>query len=123
MQKTERPPIGKTTGCTAPSRACRKRKLAEKIGVNAYQLSLFGNVNRHSAARRSPARPGTRRLRVSVEDLLGVKLRTKRAVAKGRAASCAVFEAASKLPRHQQQKILDFVEAFVAARHGQSKAA
>ena len=51
-------------------------------------------------------------LAVSVDELLGVAPpKPKKQAAKGRLQ--LVFEAASKLPRRQQDKIAEFVEAFV----------
>jgi len=53
-------------------------------------------------------------LGVSVEEVLG-EAQPRRAVAPGGKVRQA-FEAVSKLPRHQQQKIVDVVEALVAQR-------
>ncbi|MGA2871812.1 MAG: hypothetical protein ABSF34_21965, partial [Verrucomicrobiota bacterium] len=59
-------------------------------------------------------------LGVSVDVLLGVTpTKPKRQAAKGRLQH--VFEAASKLPRRQQEKVADFVGAFVA-QHANSDA-
>ena len=55
-------------------------------------------------------------LGVSVDEILGVgPIKPKRQIAKGRLQQ--LFEAASHLPRRQQQKIIEFVEPFVAT-HG-----
>ena len=54
-------------------------------------------------------------LGVSVDELLGVTPpKPKKQAAKGRLQ--LVFESASKLPRRQQQKIAEVVEALVAQR-------
>ena len=56
-------------------------------------------------------------LGVSVDELLGVSaLRPKPKPAKGHLQK--VFDAAAKLPRRQQEKIAEFVEAFVNAHGG-----
>ena len=62
-------------------------------------------------------------LGVSVDELLGVTPpKPKKQAAKGRLQ--LVFESASRLPRRQQQKIAEVVEALVAQHgNGQSKAA
>ena len=52
-------------------------------------------------------------LKIPLDELLGVKVRAKRATGPtGRVRQ--VFEAVSRLPRRQQQKIIEVVEAFVA---------
>ena len=52
-------------------------------------------------------------LKTSTDDLLGVKAQpSKRAVPKGRLNQ--VFEAASRLPRRQQEKVVEFVQGFVS---------
>jgi transcriptional regulator with XRE-family HTH domain len=58
-------------------------------------------------------------LGVSADYLLGIDTAKKRGTGPAGKAR-RVFEAVSKLPRHQQQKIVDVVETFVA---GHSKAA
>ena len=52
-------------------------------------------------------------LKISLDELLGVKVRTKQVTGPtGRVRQ--VFEAVSRLPRRQQRKIIEVVEAFVA---------
>jgi transcriptional regulator with XRE-family HTH domain len=87
-----------------------QRQLAEKLGVPQSNVAYW--------EAKAPAPPGevlpslAKVLLVSVDELLGVApVRPKCLPAKGRLQQ--VFEQASKLPRRQQQKVAEFVEAFV----------
>ena len=78
-------------------------------GVNARSLSL-------SAAGDIPAglaRPMARALGVSVDELLGETEKKRRAAVGPTGRVRRLFEAASKLPRSQQEKITAVIEAFV----------
>jgi len=87
-----------------------QRRLAEKIAVPQSNIAYW--------ERGASAPPGeiipklVETLGVSADELLGITSpKSKRVVAKGRLQQ--VFEAASHLPRRQQQKVAEFVEAFV----------
>jgi transcriptional regulator with XRE-family HTH domain len=121
MQKTERPPLARRLVELRQALGLSQAQLAEKIGVNASNIAFW---ELKGTAPRGEVLPAlAQALRVSVDELLGVKLpKPKRAVAKGRLQ--LMFESASKLPRRQQEKILDILEPFVRQHDtGQSKAA
>jgi transcriptional regulator with XRE-family HTH domain len=61
-------------------------------------------------------------LNVSVDDLLSHSKRPQRGIGPAGKAR-RVFEQVSRLPRHQQQKIVEVVEALVAQHHAPAKAA
>jgi len=85
------------------------RELARQIGeqhTNVLYWESSGNLPRSDVLV-----PMAKALGVSVEVLLGEP--TRRTVKPGGKAG-VVFEAVSKLPRRQQQKILEVVEAMVA---------
>lgn len=85
------------------------RELARQIGeqhTNVLYWETSGNLPRSNVLI-----PMAKALGVSVEVLLG---ETPRRTLKPGGKAGMVFEAVAKLPRRQQQKILDVVEALVA---------
>lgn len=90
-------------------------QLADKVGVHHSSIAyweLSGTPPRGEVLPRLAAALG-----VSIDALLGVKPpKPKRQAAKGRLQR--VFENAAKLPRRQQEKVAEFVEAFVAQHAG-----
>lgn len=86
-------------------------QLAAKVGVNHSNIAyweLSGTPPRGEVLPKLAAALG-----VSIDTLLGVTPpKPTRQAAKGRLQR--VFENASKLPRRQQDKVAEFVEAFVA---------
>src|SRR5438132_967081 len=85
------------------------RELARQIGEQPSNINYWetsGNLPRSNVLL-----PIAKALGVSVEVLLGED-KPRRTVKPGGKVG-AVFEAVSKLPRRQQQKILEVVEAFV----------
>ena len=85
------------------------RELARQIGESATNVSYWERSGQ--LPRSNVLTPMAKALGVSVEVLLG---ETPRRVVKPGGKAGAVFEAVAKLPRRQQQKILDVVEALVA---------
>lgn len=87
--------------------------LAAKLGEPQSNISFW---ERSDKPPRGAVLPDlAKALHVSVDNLLGVsKPKPKPPIAKGRLQR--VFESASKLPRRQQEKVAEFVEAFVAQR-------
>jgi transcriptional regulator with XRE-family HTH domain len=86
------------------------RELARQIGeqhTNVLYWESSGNLPRSNVLI-----PMAKALGVSVEVLLGEP--TARRTVKPGGKTGAVFEAVSKLPRRQQQKIVEVVEALVA---------
>lgn len=119
MPKTERPPLAKRLAELRQAAGLSQAQLAEKVGVNASNIAFWELSGTPPRGEVLPKLAQV--LGVSVDELLGVRpLKPKRQVAKGRLQE--VFEAASKLPRRQQEKIAEFVEAFVN-QHSNSRAA
>jgi transcriptional regulator with XRE-family HTH domain len=85
------------------------RELARQIEESATNVSYWERSGQ--LPRSDVLTPMAKALGVSVEVLLG---ETPRRTLKPGGKAGAVFEAVSKLPRRQQQKILDVVEALVA---------
>ena len=88
---------------------CRSRELARQIGQDQSNVRYWetsGNLPRSDVLLPMAKAPG-----VTVEELLG-EPRPKRVVSPG-GRSRQLFEAVSKMPRRQQEKILDILEPFV----------
>ena len=86
------------------------RELARQIGEQPSNINYWetsGNLPRSDVLI-----PMAKVLGVTVEELLG-QPKPRRVVAPSGRARLA-FDAVSKLPKRQQQKIVDVVEAFVA---------
>ena len=85
------------------------RELARQIGEEPSNVSYWetsGNLPRSNVLL-----PMAKALGVTVEELLG-EPRPKRVISPGGRAR-QLFEAVSKMPRRQQEKILDILEPFV----------
>jgi len=111
MSKKDRPPLGLRLAELRQAAGLTQVQLAEKIGVHPSNIGFW---ELSGTAPRGEVLPKlAQALAVSVDALLGVTpTKPKRQAAKGRLQH--VFEAASKLPRRQQEKVADFVGAFVA---------
>jgi transcriptional regulator with XRE-family HTH domain len=86
-----------------------QRELARQIGQDQSNVRYWetsGNLPRSDVLL-----PMAKALGVTVEELLG-EARPKRVVSPG-GRSRQLFEAVSKMPRRQQEKILDILEPFV----------
>ncbi len=95
------------------------RELARRINQQPTNVSYWERSGQ--TPRSDVLIPMAAALGVSVEELLGSSpARRSAAPVKGRLQ--LVFAAASQLPRRQQDKIAEFVEAFVA-QHRQKNAA
>lgn len=85
------------------------RELARQLDIHHSNIVYWEKTGRIAKVELLPQMANV--LGVSVEEVLG-KPRPKRApVAPGKLGQ--VFEAAAKLPRRQQQKIIDIVEPFI----------
>lgn len=94
------------------------RELAGQIGEEHSNIRYWeqsGNLPRSNVLV-----PMAKALGVTVEELLG-EARPKRIVSPG-GRSRQLFEAVSKMPRRQQEKILDILEPFVR-QHANGKPA
>jgi len=121
MRKKDRPPLGLRLTELRQAAGLTQTQLAERIGVHPSNIGfweLSGTPPRGEVLPKLAHALG-----VSVDTLLGVTPpKPKKQAAKGRLQ--LVFESASRLPRRQQQKIAEVVEALVAQHaNGQSKPA
>jgi transcriptional regulator with XRE-family HTH domain len=85
------------------------REFARQVGESATNVSYWERSGQ--LPRSDVLAPMAKALGVSVEALLGEP--TPRRTAKPGGKAGTVFEAVSRLPRRQQQKILEVVEAMV----------
>jgi transcriptional regulator with XRE-family HTH domain len=85
--------------------------LAKKLGVSQQVVAAW--ERKAKTLRTSTVSKLAEVLKTSTDQLLGVKAQpSKRVAPKGRLNQ--VFEAASRLPRRQQEKVVEFVEGFVS---------
>ncbi len=85
------------------------REVAERVGTNHQTVLYWEKVGKVGNA--ELIMPLAEALGVTVEEILGYPRPRKTVPVGGRMGE--VFEAASRLPRRQQQKILDIVEPFI----------
>jgi transcriptional regulator with XRE-family HTH domain len=84
--------------------------LAQKLGVSQQAVALW--ERKASTVRSDTLTKLAQALNVTADVLLGVNSpKSKPSPAKGRLS--LLFDKASRLPRRQQEKIVEFVEAFV----------
>lgn len=115
-------PTGRTARSSRTDFGERLYRLREQHGLSQKQMAEKLNITQQSFAaweRRSTAlKPEqmtalARILDCSIEDLIGGEAKSRRGSGpSGRVRR--VFDAVSRLPRHQQNKVAEFVEAFVA---------
>jgi transcriptional regulator with XRE-family HTH domain len=114
MRKKDRPLLGLRLAELRQAAGLTQMQLADKLGVHHSNIAfweLSGTPPRGEVLPKMAHALG-----VSVDALLGVTPpKPKKQAAKGRLQ--LVFESASKLPRRQQQKIAEVVEALVS-QHG-----
>jgi len=92
------------------------RELARQIGENHTNVSFWERTDH--TPRADVLLPIAKALGVTIEELLG-EPRPKRVLAPG-GKMRQLFEAASKLPRSQQQKVIALLEAFVSQNSGKA---
>jgi transcriptional regulator with XRE-family HTH domain len=95
-----------------------QRQLARIIGQDSSNVSFWERTGR--LPRVDLVVPIAKALGVTVEELLGQPKPSRITAPGGRAR--LLFEAVSRMPRRQQDKVLDILEPFVSA-HAQRKAA
>ena len=103
-----RPPFGKRLAEARTKAGLSQAELADKIGMSQRLIT-------HWERRSVTLKPEqivslSVALNMSADELLGIKP-SKRTRPTGRASQ--VLDAVAKLPRRQQEKIIDVVEAFV----------
>jgi transcriptional regulator with XRE-family HTH domain len=97
-----------------------QRELARQIGQDQSNVRYWENSG--NLPRSDVLIPMAKILGVSVEVLLGEPKPRRAAAPGGRLGQ--VFEAVSKLPRRQQQKVIEMAEGFLALhKNGNGKAA
>ncbi len=109
--KTKRPTLGERLALARHEVGLTQEQLAEKLGVTQRVITYW---EREPVALRSEQLAALAdALGVTADFLLGRE--SKKGRANGPAGRARrVFETVSHLPRHQQQKIIDVVEALVA---------
>jgi len=114
MRKKERPALGQRLVELRQAAGLTQMQLADKLGVHNSNIAFWELSGTPPRGEVLPKMAEA--LAVSVDELLGVTPpKPKKQAAKGRLQ--LVFESASKLPRRQQQKIAEVVEALVS-QHG-----
>jgi len=108
--KKDRPPLARHFTELRQVAGLTQMQLADKVGVHHSSIAfweLSGTPPRGEVLPKLAEALG-----VSVDTILGVAPpKPKRQAAKGHLQR--VFEDAAKLPRRQQEKVAEFVEAFV----------
>jgi transcriptional regulator with XRE-family HTH domain len=109
--KSERSDFGARVCALREAAGLSQREVAAQLGISQPSYALWERNN--VALRPDQLLNLAKALGVRVEELLNPPAVSRR---RGGPAGKAkrVFEALSKLPRHQQQKIVDVVETFVA---------
>jgi transcriptional regulator with XRE-family HTH domain len=110
----ERPPLAQRFVALRQAAGLTQVQLATMLGV-APSVIAFWELK--GTPPRGEVLPGlAKAFGVSVDEILGVEpIKPKRQAAKGKLQ--ALFEAASQLPRRQQEKVIAVLEPFVSA-HG-----
>jgi transcriptional regulator with XRE-family HTH domain len=110
MRKKERPPLGQRLAELREATGLTQVQLAGRVGVHPSNIGFWELSGTPPRGEVLPKLAEV--LGVSVDVLLGVTPpKPKRQAAKGRLQ--LVFESAAKLPRRQQEKIVEVVEAMV----------
>ena len=110
MAKKERPPLGQRLTELRQAAGLTQAQLAERIGVHPSNIGFWELSGTPPRGEVLPKLADA--LSATVDEILGVTPpKPKKQAAKGKLQQ--VFEAASKLPRRQQEKILSVLEPFV----------
>ena len=110
MSKAARPPLAVRIATLRKDAGLSQVELAKRIATSASNVAFWELTGTPPRGEILPAL--ARELGISVDELLGVTPQ-KPAIAKGRLQEA--FHAAAKLPRRQQQKIVEVVEALLKA--------
>jgi transcriptional regulator with XRE-family HTH domain len=115
MRKKERPALARHLAELRQAAGLTQMQLADKLGVHHSNIAfweLSGTPPRGEVLPKMAEAFG-----VSVDTLLGVTPpKPKKQAAKGRLQ--LVFEEVAKLPRRQQQKVIEMAEGFLALHKG-----
>lgn len=106
-----RPACGARLAAFRQDAGLSQKELADRLGIAPSNIGFW---ELHNKPPRSDILPKLAKiLNLSVDDILGTKVRPKTSSGpQGRTRK--VFQEVSKLPRRQQQKIVDVVEALVS---------
>ena len=99
----------------ANARAFRCENWARQLAIHHSNIVYWEKTGRVAKTELLPQLAAI--LGVSVEELLGHPRPKRSPIAPGKLGQ--VFEAAARLPRRQQQKIIEFVEPFIRERSKQ----
>lgn len=108
--KRQRPPLGERIAVLREAAGLSQQQLADKIGVNQQMIAYW--ERRSVTLRPDQLSSLADALKTSVDALLGKaapKARGSGPIGKAR----QVFEAVSRLPRKQQEKIFDILRPFI----------
>lgn len=107
--KSPRSEVGQRLAGLRQAKGLTQKQLADKVGVSQQDIAYW---ERQAPAPRGDVLPKLAEvLEVSIDELMGIRKVTRREGPKGRLNQ--VFEKAAKLPRRQQAKIAEVVEALV----------
>jgi len=116
MKNGKRSPVGERIAQARQSAGLSQVQLAEKLGVTQQ---MVGYLERQPVAIRPELLLQlSGALSMSLDELLGQPVKPQRGGPSGKMRR--LFEAASKLPRSQQDKILAILQPFIREHVGQS---
>jgi transcriptional regulator with XRE-family HTH domain len=116
MKNGKRSPVGERIAQARQTAGLSQVQLAEKLSVTQQ---MVGYLERQPVAIRPELLLQlSRALGMSLDELLGQPLKPQRGGPSGKMRR--LFEAASKLPRSQQDKILAILQPFIREHAGQS---
>jgi len=108
--KYKRPPLGERIVGLREQAGLSQQQLADALGVNQQMIAYW--ERRAVTLRPEQLAALAEALRASVDDLLGrPRKKTRGTGPTGKMRQ--LFETASKLPRRQQEKIVEFVEPYI----------
>jgi transcriptional regulator with XRE-family HTH domain len=110
----KRTPFGERIVAAREQAGLSQSELADKLGIS--QRALSGWERDNVALRADQIIAVAEALGVTADYLFGFKAKAQRGGPTGKAKR--VFEEVAKLPRHQQDKIIDVVSSFVTAKVG-----
>ncbi len=117
--KFSRSEVGQRLASLRQAKGLTQKQLAKSVGVSQQDIAYW---ERQAATPRGDVLPKLALiLEVSIDELLGIRpVKSRREGPKGKLHQ--VFEAASQLPRRQQEKIVELVKMFVS-QYSNGKAA
>lgn len=109
--KRKRPPLGERIAALREQAGLSQQQLAERLGVNQQMIAYW--ERRAATLRPDQLTTLADALQISIDQLLGKSApKVRGAGPSGKMRQS--FEAVSRLPRRQQQKIAEVISALVA---------